>query len=507
MDQRHEEPGSLKRYGLAVVLAGLALLARGMLPVMEGTTVYQLPLAAVILSAWLAGRGPGYLAATTCWLGIVYWFLPPEYGLTVDEKYVVGLSIFTALCVLLVEFGAGRRRVERALAASDRRSKSAEAELRARQELLDLAQKAARAVAFDWYIGARESENHWSPELEAIYGLEPGTFDGTYKSWRNLVHPDDWPTVKAAIDRANESGDIAAEYRVVRKDGTEHWLRAKGRMFFDAAGKPERMVGFMSDVTDWHIAEESLRAKDRALETARTELARVSRLTTLGELTASIAHEVNQPLGAMVANAGACARWLAAEPPGIAKARQVLESIASDGKRAGEVIARIRSLTKRKPSPAGRLDVNHKVAEALALVDHELRSNGIVLETRLDDALPAVEGDRVQLQQVLLNLVMNAIDAMSAVNDRPRQLTIVSARPDESAVRIDVYDSGVGLDAGSAEQVFEAFYTTKPEGLGIGLAISRSIIEAHGGRLWAEPNAPHGAVFRFSLPVARENAA
>jgi PAS domain S-box-containing protein len=380
-------------------------------------------------------------------------------------------------------------------------------ELRARQEMLDLAQKAARAVAFDWYIGARESENRWSPDLEAMYGLEPGTFDRTYQGWKKLVHPDDWPSVKLAIERAHESGDVAAEYRVIHRDGSVHWLQAKGRMFFDAEGRPERMVGFMIDVTDRRRAEEALRAKDRALETARTELARVSRLTTLGELTTSIAHEVSQPLGAMVASAGACVRWLAADPPAMAEARAALDNIVADGKRAREVIARVRALTKGQAPRKDRLDINHKIAEVLALMDHELRSHDIRLRTDMGRTLPGVAGDRVQLQQVLLNLIMNAIEAMSAVHDRPRELTIVSRQDGPNAVLVEVRDSGTGLDPRRAEQVFDAFYTTKAEGIGIGLSISRSIIEAHGGRLWASANAPHGAVFRFSLPVTEEAVA
>jgi PAS domain S-box-containing protein len=380
----------------------------------------------------------------------------------------------------------------------------AEQELRARQEMLDLAQKAARAVAFDWYIGARASENRWSPDLEAMYGLEPGAFGRTYQDWKELVHPDDWPSVKLAIKRAQESGDVAAEYRVIHKDGTVHWLQAKGRMFFDAEGRPDRMIGFMIDVTDRRHAEEELRTKDRALETARTELARVSRLTTLGELTTSIAHEVSQPLGAMVASAGACARWLAADPPAMAEARAALDNIVADGKRAREVIARVRALTKGQAPRKDRLDINHKIAEVLALMDRELRSHDIRLRTDLDRMLPGVAGDRIQLQQVLLNLIMNAIEAMSAVHDRPRELTIVSRQDGSNAVLVEVRDSGNGLDLQRAEQVFEAFYTTKAEGIGIGLSISRSIIEAHGGRLWAGANAPRGAVFGFSLPVAEE---
>ena len=249
------------------------------------------------------------------------------------------------------------------------------------------------------------------------------------------------------------------------------------------------------------LAEEKLREKDDALEMTRTELARVSRLTTLGELTTSIAHEVSQPLGAMVASAGACARWLAADPPVMAEVRSGLDNIVADGKRAREVIARIRALTKRQAPHMDLLDLNREILEVLALTEQELRSHDIVLETKLDSMLPQVRGDRVQLQQVLLNLILNAIEAMSAVNDRPRQLTIVSAQDTGGAV-VEVRDSGIGFDQDGAERVFDAFYTTKAEGLGIGLSISRSIVEAHGGRLWAAPNQPHGAVFAFSLPAA-----
>jgi PAS domain S-box-containing protein len=1154
----------LKRYGLALALACLALLIRGALPFPEGSAIYQLPIAAVIVSAWYGGRGPGLLASLICIAGSSYWFVPPVNSFTTSPDHTLPFSIFVVLCLFLTEFGAGRRRAEYSRRASEERfrtlvqfsfdvywetdaehrftrqefserltdapargaelgktrweipyvepdeeawrkhratmdahlpfrdfelarptadggkryvsvsgmpvfdsagrfvgyrgvgrhiteHKRVEAELRARQQMLDLAQKAARAVAFDWYIGARESENRWAPELEAMYGLEPGTFDRTFQGWKKLVHPDDWPGVKVAIQRAHETGDIAAEYRVVHSDGSVHWLRARGRMFFSADGQPERMVGFMIDITDlrqaeeehraylrflesmdrinraiqgtdelermmsevleatleifacdrawiiypcdprasswralmehtrpefpgafalkeelpidaeiaavfeaaqtapgpvmfgsdydlkvpswaaerftirsqmamaidtkgdkrhlfglhqcsharlwtgeeqalfqeigrrlgdaigalsmirsvreserrldaaqrvahvgwwerdfvmnrvslseeaqrifgvqpvnlpqWQdrwanlihpydrlraaeaaaaamrggprydveyrvirpdgavrvvhsqgdvafdesgqplrqfgvmqditelrraedelseirerfrvlaessltgiyltendrfsyvnpalakmfgyqveeivgrnsmdltcpddqplvaenmrrrlegeideiryefrglrkdgsvfpvevhgrriehggkigvlgtlvdnterkraedelrasearfrtfvdhatdafflhddrlvivdvnrqacdslgysreeligmhprdfdvgldepslarlaqrvgageavtfetlhrrkdgivfpveirarmfqqadknfrislardisdrkLTEETLRGKEDALQMARAELTRVSRVMTMGELTASIAHEVNQPLGAMVANAAACTRWLAAEPPEIAKTRRVLESIAADGRRASEVIGRIRALVKRQAPQKALLDVNQKIRDVLALSEHELRSHHIVLETRLAEGLPVVAGDRVQLQQVFLNLIVNAIEAMSTVRDRTLRLTIVSQADGPDGVMVEVRDSGTGLDAERTEDLFDAFYTTKSEGIGIGLSISRSIVEAHGGHLSAQPNTPHGAVFRISLPAA-----
>jgi PAS domain S-box-containing protein len=240
---------------------------------------------------------------------------------------------------------------------------------------------------------------------------------------------------------------------------------------------------------------------ENALRVAQSELAHVTRVMTMGELTASIAHEVNQPLGAMVTSAGSCALWLGAQPPDIEKAQRALERIVNDGRRAGEVIKRIRAMTKRQAPRKSSLDINDAILEVLALAQHELRRNDILLATALAEELPRVQGDRVQLQQVLLNLIVNAIEAMGGIDDRSHELTIVSCANGPDAVRVEVRDSGTGLYPEHATHLFDPFYTTKAEGIGIGLSISRSIIEAHGGRLAAGPNSPYGAVFQFSLPV------
>jgi C4-dicarboxylate-specific signal transduction histidine kinase len=227
----------------------------------------------------------------------------------------------------------------------------------------------------------------------------------------------------------------------------------------------------------------------------------MTRVMTMGELTASIAHEVNQPLGAMVTSAAAGARWLATKPPQMDKARRALERIANDGKRAAEVIRRIRALMKRQAPRKEWLDINETIHEVVALAQFQLHRSEILVETQLGHDLPLVLCDGVQLQQVLLNLIINAIEAMSGIKERPRELTIVSASDGPDTVSVEVRDSGTGLDPEHAPHLFEPFYTTKAEGLGIGLSISRSIVEAHGGRLSAAANAPHGTVFRFSLPV------
>jgi len=223
-------------------------------------------------------------------------------------------------------------------------------------------------------------------------------------------------------------------------------------------------------------------------------------VTTLGVLAASIAHEVNQPLGAMVASAGSCARWLAAQPPELGKAQRSLERIARDGKRASEVIDRIRTLVMRQPPRRDRVDVNQTILDVIALTRDQMRRNDIALEKRLADGLPPVWGDSVQLQQVIINLIVNAIEAMSAPGNRPRQLVIGTSKA-EGGVCIEVRDSGPGVAPEIADKLFEPFHTSKAQGIGMGLSISRSIIEAHGGQLWTAPNLPYGAVFRFSLPT------
>ncbi len=249
-------------------------------------------------------------------------------------------------------------------------------------------------------------------------------------------------------------------------------------------------------------SEDQRKRAEEALHRAQAELAHVTRLTTLGQLAASIAHEVNQPLAAIVADANASLNWLAAAEPELERVRETLAAIATDGHRAADVIQRIRQLaTKTEPRKA-RLDVDEVVRDVVALVRAEVARYEITLALDSAPSLPSVVGDRVQLQQVVLNLVMNAIEAMVPVTDRPRKLVIRSERHDDGGIRVAVHDTGVGIRASELDRVFGAFFTTKPGGMGMGLSISRSIIEAHDGRLWAVPNAPHGAIFQFSLPGA-----
>ena len=246
---------------------------------------------------------------------------------------------------------------------------------------------------------------------------------------------------------------------------------------------------------------------EEALRVAQTELTHLARVMTMGELTASIAHEVNQPLLGIVTSASSCSRWLAAEPPNVERAQRALARIVTAGTRAGEVIDRVRTLVKRQPMRAEPVNLNAIVREVIAMVRHELHRSGVSLRTRLADDLPAIHGDRVQLQQVVLNLILNAIEATREIEGRARQVWIASRVERGKDVHVEVRDSGVGLAPESRSRVFEAFYTTKQSGLGMGLSISKSVVEAHGGRISATPNSPHGAIFGFRLPVASEDHA
>ena len=260
----------------------------------------------------------------------------------------------------------------------------------------------------------------------------------------------------------------------------------------DAEGKVLKFVGTTTDIDDQKRTGEALRQ-------AQAELAHVTRLTTMGELAASIAHEVNQPLGAVVTNADACLRWLNRPTPDLNEVREAVQRIIRDGKRGGEVIGRIRLLLKNEEPARVPVDINETIRATVGLAQNEL--SGTDLQLNLAKQLPCVTADRVQLQQVLLNLMFNAMDAMKSVTDRPRVLRITASPHGTNAVLVAVQDSGVGLQPESLDNIFETFFTTKPKGLGMGLSISRSIVESHAGRLWAECNEGQGATFKFTLPV------
>lgn len=314
------------------------------------------------------------------------------------------------------------------------------------------------------------------------------------------LEPEKWREHRAALDAHVPFRDLV--YRSRDRNGQPIYVRTSGKPFFDADGN---FLGYRGVCTDVTAAIRADQAED-ALRKAQAELAHVTRVTTLGELTASIAHEINQPLAAVIANADACLAWLQRSPPDLKAACRSVEWIIEDGKRASDVIRHVRALAKRSDIEMAPLDVNVVVREAVALVQREMASHAVSVRMELSSAVPKIFGDRIQLQQVLINLIKNGIEAMEGVGDRPRELAIRSATDGDGAVLVSISDCGVGIDEEAMDRLFMPFFTTKSSGMGMGLSICRSIIEAHGGRLSAMPNQEHGATFQITLPLHREDA-
>jgi PAS domain S-box-containing protein len=358
------------------------------------------------------------------------------------------------------------------------------------------AQKLSLTGSIAWDLVG--SEHFWSDQAYQILG-----FDRSVKPSMDLmiqrVHPDDRAHLRHEADRAAQGAqNFDYEQRLLMPDGQIKHLHVRAHRMKFEPGK-EELVGALMDITEAKKSQEALQA-------AQSALAHASRVVTLGEISASIAHEVNQPLAAIVANGQACLRFLRRETPDLDGVRGAVEWIIKDGNRAGEVIRRVRGLLKKADTQKAPLDVNSLIEEVVTLLQRELTAQQVNLRLELSSAAPLIVADRVQLQQVIINLVMNGAEAMQGVTGRPRALAVHSYVDEALRVVIAVKDSGVGIPEGSADRLFDPFFSTKPAGLGMGLSICRSIIEAHGGRLWSSANAGPGATFQFAIPSHRENA-
>jgi PAS domain S-box-containing protein len=372
--------------------------------------------------------------------------------------------------------------------------KRAEQALRRSEAFLAEAQHLSHTGSFSWRVATDEIT--WSDQLYRIYELEIGV-PVTLELIRTRVHPEDLTLYERMVEEARVGGnDFEWQYRLLMPDHSVKYMHALAQSTRDQDGQLE-YIAAIQDVTARRLAEE---ARDKA----RSELTHVARVTSLGVLTASIAHELNQPLSGIVTNASTCMRMLAADPPNLDGARETARRTIRDGNRASEMITRLRALFSKKSAATQSIDLNAATREVIELSLSELQKNRVILRPELADDLPLVTGDRVQLQQVILNLLRNASDAMSSIDDRPRDLVVRTEPDDDDRVRLSVTDVGVGFEPQSADRLFEAFYTTKNEGMGIGLSISRSIIERHHGRLWATPNKGPGVTFSFSIPCKPE---
>jgi len=369
--------------------------------------------------------------------------------------------------------------------------KRAERALRRSEAFLAESQRLSQIGSFSWRVAADEIT--WSEQLYRIYEFESGV-PVTLELIRTRVHPEDVSLIEKMkmVEQAREGGDFEWQYRLMMPDHSIKYLHAVAHATRDQDGQLE-YIAVVQDVTAHRLTEE---ARDKA----RSELAHVARVMSLGTMTASIAHELNQPLSGIVTNASTCMRMLATDPPNVDGARETVRRTIRDANRASDVITRLRALFGKKDPTAESVDLNEATREVIALSLSERQRNRVILQAELEDDLPLVTGDRIQLQQVVLNLLLNASDAMIDVDDRPRKMVIRTERDGSDGVRLTVQDAGLGVEPHTVDKLFEAFYTTKSDGMGIGLSVSRSIIESHRGRLWAAANDGPGATFAFSIP-------
>src|SRR5216683_3510604 len=368
--------------------------------------------------------------------------------------------------------------------------KRAEEELQRSEAFLAEGQRLSLSGSFLWRLDTDEIT--FSEQLYRTFEFDRDA-PVTLERIGSRVHSEDILLLTDKIEAARTGdGVLNYEIRLRMPNGSVKYLRTIAHRTRDRDGRPE-IMGAIQDVTERRLAEE-------ALSQARSDLAHVTRVTTLGALTASIAHEVNQPLSGIITNAGTCLRMLDSNPPDVDGARETARRTIRDGNRASDVITRLRSLFSKKEFTQEPLDLNEATREVIVLSLSELQRNRVIVQSELADDLPPITGDRVQLQQVLLNLVRNASDAMVGVEDRPRQLLIRTESEGRDHVRVTVRDAGVGIERQGMDKLFDAFYTTKSDGMGVGLSVSRAIVEKHGGRLWVEPNDGPGATFAFSIP-------
>ncbi len=490
-------------YAIAVFSATTsAVVAFAVLPSGGTDPALLLFLSVVMFVALAAGPGPAAFAAVLTLLSLQYPLLSTGHALVLQSGEILRMGLFIVASVLVVVLTAARKRTSASL---QRLGNDQQMTIRQLQEQNDRlrAESAERSAAA---TNAQEAERELRltvdtvPALIARYradgfmdfrnknwreytGLSQDNFEG--RRWGSALHPDDEEMIEREWREHIATGEpFELEQRLRKADGEHRWHRVRRVPLRDETGEVIKWYAIAFDVDDRRRTEDALR---------------------MGQFTASIAHEVNQPLAAVLTNAETALRWLAHQPPNLEKARASIERVINDGKRAADIVSRIRDFSKKAPVRKESLEVNEAILEIIGLTRGAMSDNGILATMQLAEGLPHVSGDRVHLQQVILNLIMNAIEAMSEVSDGSRELQITTSEAEAGSVLVAVSDSGPGLPPASVARTFEAFYTTKAAGLGIGLSICRSIVDAHGGRLWATPNEPRGAVFCMTLPIGEKS--
>ena len=475
---------------------------------------------AIIFSAWFGGFRQGLLGVMVSALAFDYFFLSPTHSLYLDSSQLPRLIVFVVSALIMGFLTASQRSTteslrwarddlkatvqqlqitNEALQTESRERNSAKESLRRSEGYLAEAQRLSHTGSWA-SIPARGEISYLSEECYRVLGFDSHGGQPKYEMFFQRIHPDDRANVREAVETAGrEKAEFVLDYRIVHPGGEIRDVHVVGHPVPSPSGDLVEFVGTVIDITERKRAEEE---RER-LRQAQADLAHVNRVTTMGELTASVAHEVNQPIAAAVTNANTCIRWLAGSTPNVEEARAAAMRIVKDGTRAAEIVSRIRALFKKGATPREWVDVNEIIREMVVLLHTEALRYSISFRTDLAADLPRLMADRVQLQQVLLNLMVNSFDAMKGT-EGTRELSIKSQRAENEEILVSFSDTGVGLPQQQADQIFHAFFTTKVQGTGMGLSISRAIIESHGGRLWATGKSGRGATFQFTLPTTVE---
>jgi PAS domain S-box-containing protein len=514
------KPPAVWGYGIAILLVTAAVIISRWPALHLQTAPSSLFLCAILLSAWFGGVGPGMLATTLCALAFYYYFLPPKYSMIAKPGEIPRLAIFVVAALSVGALSAAQRsateslrrardylaetvkelqRTNEALQTESRKRKRGEEGLRESEAYLAEAQRLSHSGSWASSPGTGDIR-YLSEECYRVLGFDPYGGIPPFETFFERIHPEDQARTRERLERAGcEKAEFELEYRIVLPGGEIRDIHVVGHPVLNPSGDLGEFVGTVIDVTERKRAEEE---RER-LRQAHADLAHINRVTAMGELAASLAHEVNQPIGAAVTNANTCLRWLAGDTPNLEEARAAAMRVVTDGRRAAEIISRVRQLFKKGSPERELVDVNEVAREMIVLLGGEAGRHNISVRTELAPDLPQVMGDRVQLQQVMMNLIMNSVDAMKTV-DGARELAIYSRLAENEEILVSVSDTGVGLPAQQADQIFKAFFTTKLHGTGMGLRISGTIVESHGGRLWAGGNSPRGASFHFTLPTKIE---
>jgi PAS domain S-box-containing protein len=498
-------PAAVLAYGVAILSVTVALLSGLVLETFLQTPAYvSLFLCAIMFAAWFGGLGASLLATALATVVFTYYFVDPGGSFSLAPKDIPRVTLFAVTALFVVSLSAAQRRnadslrfardeLQATVGELARVNKALETENAQRRRVeayLDEAQELSRTGSFSWKVSS--GDVFWSKEGYRMLGLDQ-TARPSIDLLLQRVHADDRGVVQHEIDRMRQGeGDYDYELRWLMPDGPTKYLRIRAHRVRSDVGHDE-IVGALIDVTEAREAQESLHA-------AQTALAHAARVATLGEMSASIAHEVNQPLAGIVTNGEAGLRWLDRKEPDLGEVRSAMERIIRDGKRASQVVERLRALARKAPAQTMILDLNEVITEGVALIQREIQSHRVALQLDLARDLPPVLAGRVELQQVVINLMMNGMQAMEPVTDRPRRLVVRSCARGEE-VLVSVQDSGIGINPENMARLFNAFFTTRANGMGMGLSIGRSIIESYGGRIWASNNDAAGTTFQFALPV------